>query len=82
MEGAREFQISVEYEIYCNLNGGRFKWTNRRTAGELPLVTLEKVLLSCLYGFYVCFIVVLCNHMLLSQILTSKLPVKNMSFYI
>ena len=97
MEGAREFQISVEYQIYCLFYffdswlkfkipvvkySNKFKWTSRRLAGELPLILYENSIISCLYSYIRCFILILCNHMLFSQIITTKLPAANLSFYV
>ena len=56
MEGTRELQISVEYQIYCLFYclgsclkfkpccqiWGKFKWINERLVGELSLITREK----------------------------------------
>ena len=55
---------------------------SRRLAGELPLILYENSIISCLYSYILCFILILCNHMLFSQIITAKLLAANLSFYV
>ena len=55
---------------------------SRRLVGELPLILYENSIISCLYSHILCFILILCNHMLFSQIITAKLLAANLSFYV
>ena len=72
------FGSSLKFKTCCQI-WGKFKWRNGRLAGELPLITREKKL-SCLHGYIVCYILILCSLMLFSQLPTNILPATNCLF--